>query len=106
MDNLEIINIDIILDPIKSGEAIAILAEFKVNINEWLKELRKSPVRSLADIIAFNSENTVLVSIKECFNSVFVAKQALNFTALYLIFFKNGRKGWRSMVKISLLHQR
>ena len=61
MDNLEIDNVDVILDPSQSGELIALLAEFKVYVNEYLKELRKSPVISLADIIAFNSDNSDLV---------------------------------------------
>ena len=62
MDNLEIDNVDVILDPSQSGELIALLAEFKVYVNEYLKELTKSPVMSLADIIAFNSDNSDLVS--------------------------------------------
>ncbi|EXB39267.1 Putative amidase [Morus notabilis] len=65
IDKLEIENIDIILDPYQSGEAVALLSEFKVNIKEYLKELTKSPVRSLADIIAFNSNNPDLEMIKE-----------------------------------------
>lgn len=59
---MEIENINIILDPYQSGEAVALLSEFKVGIKKYLEELIKSPVRSLADIIAFNSDNPDLVS--------------------------------------------
>lgn len=57
VDNLEIANIDIILNVTASGEAVALLAEFKQSLNEYLKELVASPVRSLADIIAFDNAN-------------------------------------------------
>ena len=59
---MEIPNIDIILDPFKSGEAFALVTEFKLEIKKYLEELVDSPVRSLADIIAFNSENSDLVT--------------------------------------------
>lgn len=62
VDNLEIENVDLILNPYECGEFTALLAEFKLNINEYLKELTSSPVRSLADIIAFNENNSVLVN--------------------------------------------
>lgn len=62
MDNLQIDNIDVILDPYRSGEVIVMLAEFKLTIKQYLEELIKSPVRSLADIIAFNNNNPDLVS--------------------------------------------
>lgn len=61
VDNLEIPNIDVVLDPYQSGEAIVMLAEFKLTINQYLEELIKSPTRSLADIIVFNSHNPDLV---------------------------------------------
>ena len=62
MDNLEIANLDVIRNPARSGELTAMLAEFKVTLNDYLKELISSPVRSLADIIAFNKNNSELVS--------------------------------------------
>jgi amidase len=62
VDNLEIANVDVILNPSQSGELTAMLAEFKVTLNDYLKELISSPVRSLADIIAFNQNNPQLVS--------------------------------------------
>jgi len=47
-----------------SGEEIALLAEFKMSLNAYLKELVKSPVRSLADVIAYNEEFAEQVSTK------------------------------------------
>ncbi|XP_062082182.1 probable amidase At4g34880 [Humulus lupulus] len=60
IDHLEIANIDIILDPCQSGEAFALVTEFKLEIKKYLAELVDSPVRSLADIIAFNSDSSDL----------------------------------------------
>ncbi|OWM80376.1 probable amidase At4g34880 [Punica granatum] len=54
VDNLEISNIDIIMDPMRSGEMPLLLAEFRRSINRYLKELADSPVRSLAEVITFN----------------------------------------------------
>ena len=63
VDNLEIANINVILDLTQSGELLALLAEFKISLNDYLKELSNSRVKSLADIIAFNLNNPVIVSI-------------------------------------------
>ena len=57
VDNLEIDNIDMVLNPGESGESKALAAEFKLNINEYMRQLITSPVRSLADIIAFNNNS-------------------------------------------------
>lgn len=62
MDKLEIANIDIIMNPYQSGELVALLAEFKLTINNYLEELFNSTVRSLSDIIVFDSNNPVLVN--------------------------------------------
>ena len=62
MDNLEIENVDLILNPYECGVYTALLVEFKLIINEYLKELTSSPVRSLSDIIAFNENNSFLVN--------------------------------------------
>ena len=62
MDNLEIANFYVILSSKRSGELTAMLAEFKLSFNDYLKDLISSPVRSLADIIAFNQNNPDLVS--------------------------------------------
>ena len=61
IDNLEIENIDEVLDPGLSGESMALAAEMKIGINQYLRELISSPVRSLADIIAYNEKNFMQV---------------------------------------------
>ncbi|RVW96606.1 putative amidase C869.01 [Vitis vinifera] len=78
VDNLEIENVDIILNPYESGESTALLAEFKLNINEYLKELTHSPVRSLAGIIAFNLNNSDLEKTDENGQEVFIAAEMTN----------------------------
>lgn len=62
MDNLKIANINTIVNPARSGELTLMMAEFKLSLNDYLKDLISSPVRSLADIIAFNQNNPDLVS--------------------------------------------
>lgn len=61
MDNLEISDVNVIMNPGRSGELTAILAGFKTSVNDYLKELILSPVRSLADVITFNQNNEELV---------------------------------------------
>ncbi|KAK9287379.1 hypothetical protein L1049_015797 [Liquidambar formosana] len=39
-----------------NGEITALVAEFKLSVNAYLKDLVASPVRSLADVIAFNKK--------------------------------------------------
>ena len=39
IDNLEIANIDVILNATLIGEATTLLAEFKLSLNAYLKEL-------------------------------------------------------------------
>lgn len=62
VDHLQIANIDVILNFNLSGEATASLAEFKLALNAYLKDLVVSPVRSLADVIAFNLKFSGVVS--------------------------------------------
>ena len=64
IDHLEIANIDVSLNATFSGEGTALLAEFKLSLNAYLKDLVSSPVRSLADVIAFNEKFSDLVSRK------------------------------------------
>ncbi|KAK3194865.1 hypothetical protein Dsin_026175 [Dipteronia sinensis] len=63
VDRLEIVSIDVILNVTGSGEAAALLAEFKLAMNAYLYELVDSPVRSLAEIIAFNNKFSELVAL-------------------------------------------
>ncbi|KAG8644023.1 probable amidase At4g34880 isoform X2 [Manihot esculenta] len=60
VDHLEISNISVILNPDASGELVALFAEFKPALNAYLKQLVKSPVRTLEDIIAFNKNFSLL----------------------------------------------
>ncbi|XP_078436236.1 putative amidase At4g34880 [Wolffia australiana] len=71
VDNLEISNISIILDRSKSGEVTALRAEFKLALNAYLAPLPSSPVRSLADVIAFNNANPLKEKTKEYGQGVF-----------------------------------
>ncbi|CAK9315339.1 unnamed protein product [Citrullus colocynthis] len=43
-----------------NGEWTALLAKFKISLNEYLKELVASPIRSLSDAIEFNKKNSKL----------------------------------------------
>ncbi|KAA3465657.1 Amidase [Gossypium australe] len=65
IDDLDIPNIDIISDSIRSGQLMLLQAEFKSSVNEYLKELAISSVRSLADIIDFNQNNPELEKLEE-----------------------------------------
>ena len=56
-----------ILDYKASGEETALLAEFKISLNAYLKELVSSPVRTMADVVAFNNKNPELVSLQAYF---------------------------------------
>ncbi|KAL9354279.1 hypothetical protein Peur_052249 [Populus x canadensis] len=84
VDHLEIANINAILNFTGSGEAIALLAEFKISLNTYLKDLVASPVRTLADVIAFNQKFADLVSIweqekiNEFGQDIFLLAQATN----------------------------
>ena len=53
-----------IFDYKASGEETALLAEFKISLNAYLRELVSSPVRTMADVIAFNNKNPELVSLQ------------------------------------------
>ncbi|XP_060168586.1 probable amidase At4g34880 [Lycium barbarum] len=78
VDNVNIANIETILDFNLSGEASAVLAEFKIALNNYLNELVGSPVRSLADIIMFNQKNPELEMLEEFGQDIFLAAEATN----------------------------
>jgi hypothetical protein len=61
VDNLKIANLAEYYS--SSSENTALIAEFKIALNAYLSELVSSPIRSLADAIAFNKENPKLVSL-------------------------------------------
>ncbi|KAA0049735.1 putative amidase [Cucumis melo var. makuwa] len=78
VDNLQISNVDVILNPYESGEFIAIIAEFKLAVNDYLKKLIQSPVRSLADIISFNNKHPELENMKEYGQDAFLLSEQTN----------------------------
>ncbi|KAH8498154.1 hypothetical protein H0E87_017183 [Populus deltoides] len=78
VDNLEIANINTIVDPSRSGELTLMMAEFKLSLNDYLKDLITSPVWSLADIIAFNKNNPDLEKNKEYGQDTFIAAEKTN----------------------------
>nr|GLL23601.1 putative amidase C869.01 [Ipomoea trifida] len=78
IDNVEIANLSTILDANSSGESTALLAEFKIAINAYLQGLLHSPVRSLADLIAFNNKYSDLEKIKEFGQLAFLVAEQTN----------------------------
>ncbi|XP_047177923.1 probable amidase At4g34880 [Vigna umbellata] len=78
VDNVEIENID----EVYSGpsEGIALAFEFKYSLNAYLKDLVASPVRSLADVIAFNNKHPKLEKVKEYGQDLLVHGQNTNGT--------------------------
>ncbi|XP_015893437.3 probable amidase At4g34880 [Ziziphus jujuba] len=75
VDHLEITNIEEILGN-SSGEHTALVAEFKIFLNSYLKELVASPVRSLAEVIAFNNKNSKLEKVKEYGQGTFLKAES------------------------------
>uniref|UniRef100_A0A5B6YHR7 Amidase domain-containing protein n=1 Tax=Davidia involucrata TaxID=16924 RepID=A0A5B6YHR7_DAVIN len=65
VEHLEFANLDFIMNSISSDEDMALKFEFKLALNAYLKQLVTSPVRSLADVIAFNNKYSVLEKTKE-----------------------------------------
>ncbi|XP_010432367.1 PREDICTED: putative amidase C869.01 [Camelina sativa] len=78
IDNLSIPNIEVIRDWTESGEKMALLAEFKMSLNAYLKELVESPVRSLADVIAYNENFAEQEMVKEWGQELLLAAEATN----------------------------
>ncbi|KAJ8453006.1 hypothetical protein Cgig2_014769 [Carnegiea gigantea] len=76
LNNLEIPNIDAIIS--SDAETTALHAEFKLAINSYLKQLVKSPVRSLADLIQFNKRFAKKEKLKEYGQDIFIAAEATN----------------------------
>ncbi|KAB1207598.1 hypothetical protein CJ030_MR7G022900 [Morella rubra] len=76
VDNVEIANIEVILN--QTSEITALLIEFKPSLNRYLKELVSSPVRTLADVIAFNNKFSDLEKTKEYGQNLFLESQATN----------------------------
>lgn len=75
IDNLEVANSSIILDVTQSGEAVALLAEFKLALNSYLSDLSSSPVKSLADVIEFNNQHSAEERLDEFGQPIFLAAE-------------------------------
>ncbi|XP_010690416.2 probable amidase At4g34880 [Beta vulgaris subsp. vulgaris] len=78
VDSLEISHIAEILNPHDSGEITAMIADFKHAISKYLNELESSPVRSLAEIIAFNEKNPELEKTNEFGQDGFVEAENMH----------------------------
>ncbi|XP_020584088.1 LOW QUALITY PROTEIN: putative amidase C869.01 [Phalaenopsis equestris] len=76
VDNIEIPNVETILDPTQSGEVVGLLAEFKLALNAYLRDLITSPVRSLADVIAFNNNHPIEERLPEYGQAIFLAAES------------------------------
>ncbi|KAK3412663.1 hypothetical protein EUGRSUZ_I01388 [Eucalyptus grandis] len=61
-----------------SSEGVAMSAEFKLALNTYLRDLVVSPVRSLADVIAFNNKHKHVEKTDEYGQAFFIAAEATN----------------------------
>ncbi|KAM3398716.1 putative amidase [Capsicum galapagoense] len=75
--NLEIPNIDLVRDALVVSQGIVHSAEFKMNLNAYLKELVYTRVRSLADVIAFN-KISASEKVEEYGQDIMVAAEKTN----------------------------
>ncbi|RZC90126.1 hypothetical protein C5167_044759 [Papaver somniferum] len=75
VDHLAIANINTVLNPNLSGQTLVEKFELKVALNDYLEELVSSPVRSLADVIAFNYKYTSLEKTRMYGQEFFIASQ-------------------------------
>ncbi|THF95902.1 hypothetical protein TEA_024410 [Camellia sinensis var. sinensis] len=78
LQGLDIPNFDAIINSVFNAQHIMLRAEFKLSLNAYLKELLTSPVRSLADAIAFNKKFSVLEKIDEYGQDLFLKAQKTN----------------------------
>ncbi|GMP64187.1 hypothetical protein CsSME_00025575 [Camellia sinensis var. sinensis] len=78
LQGLDIPNFDAIINSVFNDQHIMLRAEFKLSLNAYLKELLTSPVRSLADAIAFNKKFSVLEKIDEYGQDLFLKAQKTN----------------------------
>lgn len=65
IENIDIAkNLTEVQNVLFSNEHIAMIAELKLSLNAYLSDLLYSPVRSLADVIAFNKAHPVEVCME------------------------------------------
>ncbi|KAE9603031.1 hypothetical protein Lal_00012790 [Lupinus albus] len=76
IDNLKIDNIVEILST--TSEDIALGFEFKLSLNAYLKDLVASPVRNLADVIAFNKKHPKVEKLDEYGQDIMLEAQRTN----------------------------
>ncbi|KAH7518456.1 hypothetical protein FEM48_Zijuj09G0173500 [Ziziphus jujuba var. spinosa] len=75
VDHLKLDNVGEIFS--STAENTALSAEFKISLNAYLKELVTSPVRSLADVIAFNNKSKK-EKVKQYGQNLFLTAEATN----------------------------
>ncbi|KAF7005762.1 hypothetical protein CFC21_020864 [Triticum aestivum] len=75
IEKLDIENLSVLLDSQNNGQQIALPAEFKLSLNSYLSNVLHSPVRSLAEIIAFNNAHPVEENMKENGQTVFLVAE-------------------------------
>ncbi|KAA8546081.1 hypothetical protein F0562_020468 [Nyssa sinensis] len=78
VEDLEIPNLDFVLNSIFNDENPALIAELKLAVNAYLKQLLTSPVRSLADVIAFNNKYSRLEKTVEYGQTTFLEAEKTN----------------------------
>ncbi|CAL5033423.1 unnamed protein product [Urochloa decumbens] len=75
IENLDIANLDVIQNATVSGELAVLAAEFKIVLNAYLSDLSSSPVRSLAEIIAFNDAHPDEEMLKQFGQLIFLVSE-------------------------------
>ncbi|XP_027114018.2 probable amidase At4g34880 [Coffea arabica] len=78
VDIVDTASFDTIILSMLINESKAVIVEFKLALNAYLKQLITSPVRSLADAIVFNKDHSKLEKIKEYGQDIFEAAEKTN----------------------------
>ncbi|CDP18702.1 unnamed protein product [Coffea canephora] len=78
VDIVDTASFDTIIISMSNDEFKAVIVEFKLALNAYLKQLITSPVRSLADAIVFNKDHSKLEKIKEYGQDIFEAAEKTN----------------------------
>ncbi|XAR59049.1 hypothetical protein NMG60_11014679 [Bertholletia excelsa] len=78
VEHLEIPNTESFFTSVSRDEKTAMLAEFKLSLNAYLRDLVNSPVRSLAEAIAFNKKFSDLEKNEEYGQDIFLEAEKTN----------------------------
>uniref|UniRef100_A0A0E0KMX9 Amidase domain-containing protein n=1 Tax=Oryza punctata TaxID=4537 RepID=A0A0E0KMX9_ORYPU len=79
IENIDIIeNLTLVKDHLFEIDLVAMRAEFKLSLNAYLSDLLYSPVRSLADVIAFNNAHPVKERLKGFGQSILIDSEKTN----------------------------